>query len=515
MKKHSIIILILVITIIVGILGYLQVQPIFMKTPSNNFVPITINEAKQMQDSNMTLSFLYNITKEKHPTGSEEIYSVRDYITKCLEEMNVSYDMQSRSLDETFFEELCDEKRNELIKIKNNYYNDLKNQIGNKDVEQFVKENTEYSSFEEMYQKEIAQGKDTETMVDEVYNEQINKYKNATLNNIIVKLNSNYNLNAQNLLLVAHYDSTEESYGAGDDGMPVAGLLETIRCMRNKNFNNNIYILFTDGEEQSFWGAKEFIKQNNIYFDLVINFDNSGNSGNLVLYHYSNDNLTMQYFKSNKREVSYSIVNELLYNPSSEFFQDETSDAFMFVKNDYNTLDLALASNPFNYHSEKDNFYNIDVDALDNMTKSMIEMVEYYGNNKIEKGNNDKIFNFKLINGVVFSISKTAYIIISITFICISTIYIIILFVKKEKIGKKILAIILVILSTLTLAILKNLSLLFSIPCIILFISDKIKNNRGKIIFKIAAFEIYLFVIIQMIVPIVQYAIWSANLWGN
>ena len=521
MKKRNMIILILVITIIVGILGYLQVQPIFMQRPSNNFIPITINEAKPIQDNNMTLSFLYNITKEKHPTGTKEIYCVRDYIANCLEEMNVPYDIQSRNLDETFVRELLNEKRNELIKIKNNYYNELKNQIGNKDVEQFIKENTEYSSFDEMYQQEHTQGKDTETMMamlEESYNKKIKKYKNATLNNIIVKLNSGYDLNAQNLLLVAHYDSAEESYGAGDDGMPVAGLLETIRCLKNKSFKNNIYILFTDGEEQEFLGAIDFIIQNHVNFDLVINFDNSGNSGNLFLYHYSNDNLTRQYFKSNKREVSYSFVNELLFNQNSEYFQYETSDAFMFVKKGYNTLDLALACNPFYYHSEKDNFYNIDVDALYNMTKSMIEMVEYYGNNKIEKGNNDEIFNLKLINGVELSISKIAYIVISVAFICISFIYVILLFIKKEKILKKSSVIILSIVSILTLILFKNLSLLFSIPCIILFISDKIKNDRGKNIFTIFAFEIYLFVIIQMIVPIVQYVLWllnSLNLSGN
>ena len=81
MKNKKIkIIVILIITLIIGLLGYSQVIPIIVKNPSEDFTPISIKEAKISQDNNMALSFLYNITKEKHPTGSQEIYKVRDNV---------------------------------------------------------------------------------------------------------------------------------------------------------------------------------------------------------------------------------------------------------------------------------------------------------------------------------------------------------------------------------------------------------------------------------------------------
>ena len=64
MKNKKIkIIVILIITLIIGLLGYSQVIPIIVKKPSEDFTPISIKEAKISQDNNMALSFLYNITK--------------------------------------------------------------------------------------------------------------------------------------------------------------------------------------------------------------------------------------------------------------------------------------------------------------------------------------------------------------------------------------------------------------------------------------------------------------------
>ncbi len=67
MNKNKKLLLIILITIIVGIIGFIQVMPIVLEKPNKDFSPININQANNSQDNNMTLSFLYNITKEKHP----------------------------------------------------------------------------------------------------------------------------------------------------------------------------------------------------------------------------------------------------------------------------------------------------------------------------------------------------------------------------------------------------------------------------------------------------------------
>ena len=69
MNKKFKILLIIVITIIVLLLGYIQVNPLYIHTPAKNFEEITISEADSIkQDNNMALSFLYNISKNKHPS---------------------------------------------------------------------------------------------------------------------------------------------------------------------------------------------------------------------------------------------------------------------------------------------------------------------------------------------------------------------------------------------------------------------------------------------------------------
>lgn len=420
MNKNKKLLLIILITIIVGIIGFIQVMPIVVEKPNKDFSPININQANNSQDNNMTLSFLYNITKEKHPIGTQENYRVKTYIEDVLKELNVNYNVSEHKLNEEIFNKIL--KRNKE-KIKNSFYSDFKNEIGSEDVEKRIKEETGYDTFDEFYNEVILKENNYELELEERCKKEIQKYKNEILNNIIVKMKSKADNNTNNILFVAHYDSTEQSYGAGDNGMNVAGLLETIRILKDKQFNNNIYILFTDGEESSYLGAYSFIENNNIKFDLVINFDNAGSSGNMMLYHYSNDFLTKQYFKSVNNESSYSFINDLLYNPNSRFYQGSTSDAFAFIENGYNTIDIALSCNAQNYHGEEDNFYNIDVNALSETTKNMIDMFSYYGDNGEINTNDEKLINFQLFKGFEISLKQKTYIIISMLIIAINYIY--------------------------------------------------------------------------------------------
>ena len=129
------------------ILGYIQVKPLFKNTPSENFKPINISEANlNKQDKNMTLSFLYNISKYKHPTGSDDIYKVRDYIISCLEQINAKYTIQTRNLDENFFTEIKNDTRIKLNGIKNDYYEMIKKQTQDGNVDSFIKNNSDYNS---------------------------------------------------------------------------------------------------------------------------------------------------------------------------------------------------------------------------------------------------------------------------------------------------------------------------------------------------------------------------------
>lgn len=514
MNKKTKVLLIVIITILVSILAFCQIYPLVIKNPPKDFKPIEISEAKSKPDINMTLSYLYNVSREKHPNGSEANYKVRDYIVSCLNEIKVQYDIQSVNLDEEFF--IKDGKRikENLEDIKSKYYKYLLKKARNKNIDDLMKNEFNYNSFDEFYTKEILNGKSIDEQVEEIISENKEKYKNHTLNNIIVKLGSTNNENAKDIVLVAHYDSALESYGAGDDGVCVASLLETIRCTKDEKFKNNVYIVFTDGEERNFWGAYELIEYKGFNPSLFINFDNSGNSGRLVLYHYNNYAAVKQYFSEIKNECSYSFANDILYDtennsPDNMFVQAECSDAFVFDKNGYNTLDFALTGNSFYYHSSRDNFSNIDVKTLNNMTKSMIEMVKYYGNNDILLTQKENNIHFNLLNGVVISIDKNIYIILSIMLIIVDLIYIGILFKQHKKIWKKIFTILCVLGAIITLIVFKCFSFAFLIPPMIMLILEFIKNKKIKEITSIVLYELYLFVLVQPIFMIIQFMLWS------
>lgn len=504
MNKKLKILIIVFMTIIVSVIAYSQVLPLKIKHPAQDFKPIEIKDAnKNNQDNNMTLSFLYNMSREIHPTGSEANYRVREYIEKCLTEMDVAYEIQSTELDEVFFEEQKQEYIAIMEDIKSNVYNEIKKYAKGEDIDSFVKAEVGYNSFEEYFNTEYMNGTTIEETAQEYYNEKLAQYKGETLNNIFINLSKQQN--GQNILFVAHYDSDIESYGAGDDGIAVASLLETIRCRRDVVLKNNIYVLITDGEENNYWGAKEFIKNTNIDFDLVINFDNSGNSGNPILYHYSNDSIAKQYFKSVKNESSYSFSNDILF----KYIQGDVSDAFKFIENGYNTLDFSLIGTPQYYHSKNDTFENIDVNSLNTLTKTMITLVDYYGNNDVQVDSNYKSVNYKIINGIEFSVNRTTYIALSILVILANLIFSIIMFKKKEKIIKRILSILCIVFATIVLAIFQNFSLLISLPLFIYSITNYIRNEVAKDVSRIILFEIYLLIILQPVIMIIQYIVWQ------
>ena len=73
--------------------------------------------------------------------------------------------------------------------------------------------------------------------------------------NVIVKLEGTSSDHA--MMMSAHYDSVQQGPGASDDGSGVAALLETIRVLKSAPpLKNDIYFVFTDGEEQGLMGAK-------------------------------------------------------------------------------------------------------------------------------------------------------------------------------------------------------------------------------------------------------------------
>ncbi len=95
------------------------------------------------------------------------------------------------------------------------------------------------------------------------------------------------------VLMMAHYDSVQVSYGANDDGAGVSTLLETARALtQGPPLRNDIVFLFTDAEEACLCGAEAFLTQSPLAAEggVVLNFESRGSSGPAIMFETTQGN---------------------------------------------------------------------------------------------------------------------------------------------------------------------------------------------------------------------------------
>jgi len=181
-----------------------------------------------------TLSHLENIANEPHPTGSEQIYKVKEYIIKTIKNEGYKPIIQNGSL---LFDTSKVFNPDKLI------FSYLQN------IYTIIPSNT--SSNEGFSIEE----------------------------------------NQKTIFVVCHYDSVPTGYGAADDSLAVAASLANFQYISkqvSKGFKlkNPILFLFTDGEELGLLGSKFFTENN---FDekkigAIINLEARGNAGMSILF---------------------------------------------------------------------------------------------------------------------------------------------------------------------------------------------------------------------------------------
>ena len=128
------------------------------------------------------------------------------------------------------------------------------------------------------------------------------------------------------IMLVTHYDSShakkeryaekDGSLGAADAGYGLSTILETIRAIKENNvtLNNGIKILITDGEEYGLLGAKEAVKEKEIFENVnyLINLEARGTKGPAVMFETSpNNSSIVDLYNYSEKPFSYSITPEI------------------------------------------------------------------------------------------------------------------------------------------------------------------------------------------------------------
>ena len=335
-----------------------------------------------------TLSHLENIANEPHPTGSEQIYKVKEYIIKTIKNEGYKPIIQNGSL---LFDTSKVFNSDKLI------FSYLQN------IYTIIPSNT--SSNEGFSIEE----------------------------------------NQKTIFVVCHYDSVPTGYGAADDSLAVAASLANFQYISKQvtkgfKLKNPILFLFTDGEELGLLGSKFFTENN---FDekkigAIINLEARGNAGMSILFQSSCNKVDIirQYSRFDKHVVSYSFANDIYK------IMPNNTDYTFFEQAGVDGLNFASIGNSVSYHNEVDNLENLGKGLIIQQSFKIYNFLRAFSNFKFtDNSEYNETFESKKkevgpfvyfsIFGRIISLSKVSYIFI-LSFLSSIAIFILIYYLIKK-----------------------------------------------------------------------------------
>ena len=237
---------------------------------------------------------------------------------------------------------------------------------------------------------------------NDVYVERTDSKEN--LENIYAEIKGE---NDSYIMLVTHYDSShakkeryaerDGSFGAADAGYGLSTILDTIRAIKENNvpLKNGIKILITDGEEYGRLGAKEAVKEKEIFENVnyLINLEARGTDGPAIMFETSpnNSNILDLYSKSYK-PFSYSITPEIYR------LLPNATDFTIFLENNIKGINISVLDGIEHYHTPDDNIENINEKSLQHYGDQVFPIVsefvsnEKFANKDVLTSDSDSIF---------------------------------------------------------------------------------------------------------------------------
>ena len=204
------------------------------------------------------------------------------------------------------------------------------------------------------------------------------------------------------ILLCTHYDSagakegrysqSEGSLGSADAGYALSTILETLRVIKESNveLENGIKILFTDGEECGLLGAKESVKEKEIFdgVNYVINIEARGTSGPAIMFETSQNNkAVLDLYEATDKPYSYSITPEIYR------LLPNGTDFTVFLENNLTGINISVLDGLENYHTPNDNPDNLSDKSMQHYGDQVLPIVKEFVSN--EKYSNPDVFESK------------------------------------------------------------------------------------------------------------------------
>jgi hypothetical protein len=181
------------------------------------------------------------------------------------------------------------------------------------------------------------------------------------------------------VILMAHYDSVQVSFGGNDDGAGVATLLETARAMsEGAQPRNDIVFLFTDAEEACLCGAEAFVSQHR-YANrggVVLNFEARGSGGPAIMFETSrgNEGVVGVYGAHAEYPVGTSFAVEVY-----RILPNDTDFTPFLESDQFTGLNTAYIDGSGVYHTPQDRPSTMDHGSLQQHGANALALARAFG----------------------------------------------------------------------------------------------------------------------------------------
>jgi hypothetical protein len=264
------------------------------------------------------------------------------------------------------------------------------------------------------------------------------------------------------IMLVGHYDSVPESFGAMDDGYALGTMLEIADLFKDQQLDNTIYFLFTDSEEMGLDGATAAVSNEKDLMSkvgFVINIEARGVNGAAFMFETSQNNKkVIDFYRKANFPVSYSLATAIY-----QVMPNDT-DFTLFRKAGINGVNFAAIGGIDHYHTPLDNYDEISPSTLQHYGEQIFPLVDTFARNSeysdvhyfdAEEGS---VF-FTLLPNVFISYPETVAKILHVAALILLIVVTVVMLQKRQAQFRKTIGNTLIFIATFVLSVLLSVGL--------------------------------------------------------